>query len=188
MRRRDLVTGTVALVLAHTLPALAQEKTADAVRAEIRKMRQETLDQLYKDVPQARRNIRGAAGYAVFESVGAQVLFVGGAGGSGVVRDNLTGKDTYMKMASAGVGLGLGVKDTRLVFVFKKRDALKHFVDEGWQFGGQTSAAAKSDAQGASSGQLEVADGITVYQLTKTGLIAQASVQGTKYWKDETLN
>jgi lipid-binding SYLF domain-containing protein len=188
MRRRDLVTGTVALVLAHTLPALAQEKTADAVRAEIRKMRQETLDQLYKDVPQARRNIRGAAGYAVFESVGAQVLFVGGAGGSGVVRDNLTGKDTYMKMASAGVGLGLGVKDMRVIFVFKKRDALKRFVEDGWQFGGQSDVAAKADQKGGAAGDLEVADGITVYQLTQSGLIAQATVQGTKYWKDDALN
>jgi hypothetical protein len=31
-------------------------------------------------------------------------------------------------------------------------------------------------------------DGITVYQLTKSGLALQATIKGTKYWKDDELN
>jgi lipid-binding SYLF domain-containing protein len=32
-----------------------------------------------------------------------------------------------MKMASAGAGLGIGVKDYRLIFVFENEKALSHF-------------------------------------------------------------
>ena len=31
-------------------------------------------------------------------------------------------------------------------------------------------------------------DGIRVYQLTESGLALQATIQGTKYWKDPELN
>ncbi len=31
-------------------------------------------------------------------------------------------------------------------------------------------------------------DGMAVYQFTKAGLIAQASVKGTKYWQADKLN
>ena len=31
-------------------------------------------------------------------------------------------------------------------------------------------------------------DNMTIYQLTETGLALQATVKGTKYWKDESLN
>jgi lipid-binding SYLF domain-containing protein len=166
----------------------AADPTPAEVRASLRKMRQETLDELYQVESSARKAIRGAAGYAVFSQTGAHVLFLGGAGGRGVVRDNLTGRDTFMKMASGGVGLGLGVRETRLVLVFKKRDTLKKFVEEGWQFGGETAAVAKTGESGGAAGEVEAAPGIAVYQLAKDGLIAQASVQGTRYWKDDEIN
>jgi hypothetical protein len=31
-------------------------------------------------------------------------------------------------------------------------------------------------------------NGITIYQLTESGLALQATVKGTKYWKDDALN
>ena len=95
--------------------AVAADPTPAEVRASVREMRKDTLDELYKLEPSARKAVRGSAGYAVFSQTGVQFLLVGGAGGRGVVRDNLNGKDTFMKMAAGGVGLGLGVKDTRLV-------------------------------------------------------------------------
>ncbi|MBP7483460.1 MAG: hypothetical protein KA788_13060 [Lacunisphaera sp.] len=33
-----------------------------------------------------------------------------------------------------------------------------------------------------------VIDGVELYQLTKNGLALQATLQGTKYWKDRDLN
>ena len=36
----------------------------------------------------------------------------------GVVKNNKTAKHTYMKMGEVGIGLGLEVKDFRVIFVF----------------------------------------------------------------------
>jgi hypothetical protein len=41
---------------------------------------------------------------------------------------------------------------------------------------------------GAESGALEVAPDVWVYQITKNGLALQATLQGTKYYKDDDLN
>ncbi len=40
----------------------------------------------------------------------------------------IKGKETYMKMFSAGVGIGAGVKDFRRVFIFSTKEAFDSFV------------------------------------------------------------
>ena len=100
------------------------------------------------------------------------------------MRDNLNSRDTYMKMSAVAGGLGIGFEDTRTVLIFKKRAVLKEFLDKGWTFGGETAAAATVDGKGGATGELESPQGITIYQFTKTGLMAKGSVQGAKYWKD----
>lgn len=171
-------------------PAGAGDNQPDkaTLQADLRKMRTDTLDQLYRENPKARKEVRAAAGYGVFSIGGAQLLFVGGSGGRGIVRDNLTGKDTFMKVGSVSAGLGVGFKDTRLVLIFSNRTVLKDFLDKGWTFGGETAAVAKADDKGGSTGELESPQGIKVYPLTQTGLMAKGTVEGTKYWKDEGLN
>ena len=37
-------------------------------------------------------------------------------------------------------------------------------------------------------GGLSVSPGVWMYQLTDKGLAAEATVKGTKYWKDDDLN
>jgi hypothetical protein len=60
----------------------ASRSDKTTARAALRDMRKQALAELYQQDPKARVAIRGAAGYAVFESAGAHVLFVGGAGGA----------------------------------------------------------------------------------------------------------
>ena len=92
-------------------------------------------------------------------------------------------------MISAGAGLGVGVKDYRVIFVFENDKALSQFLDSGWSGSAQTDAAAKAgDKGGAYSGAVEVAPGVWVYQITKNGLALQLTLQGTKYYKDDDLN
>ena len=94
-----------------------------------------------------------------------------------------------MKMISVGGGLGLGVKDYRVIFVFENDKALAHFLDSGWAGSGQADAAAKvGEKGGAYSGAVEVEPGVWVYQITKNGLALQLTLQGTKYYKDDSLN
>ena len=53
----------------------------------------------------------------------------------------------------------------------------------------QVEAAAKSDDKGAALATAATAiPGVEVYQITKNGLALQATLQGTKYWKDRDLN
>jgi lipid-binding SYLF domain-containing protein len=166
---------------------MARSAAADK-RADIDEMAGEMLDELYKLKPIARDQIKKAAGYAVFSNVGVNLVFASFAGGRGVVVKK-GGKRTYMKMGSAGLGLGLGVKDFRAVFVFRSKDKLEAFLDKGWDFSGQADAAAKSDDKGAALALAEtVVRDVEVYQITKNGLALQATLQGTKYWKDKDLN
>ena len=52
----------------------------------------------------------------------------------------------------------------------------------------QADAAAKVEDKGAAVGGEITIDNMTIYQLTKTGLALQATIKGTRYWKDEALN
>jgi lipid-binding SYLF domain-containing protein len=111
------------------------------------------------------------------------------ARGSGLAVNCKTKKETFMKMVSAGAGLGAGVKDYRVVFVFETDDAFAHFLDSGWSGTAQADAAAKAGKSGgAYSGATELVPGVWMYQITKSGLAAQVTLQGTKYYKDDDLN
>lgn len=163
----------------------------DEQRAKIKKTSASVLKELYKLNPSAKEKVEKAEGYAVFSNVGVNLFVVSAAGGSGMVVEYGTLSDTvtYMKMGQAGVGLGLGVKDFRAVFVFTDKQKLKNFVEKGWDFSGEADAAAKSDDKGGAAGAAgSIGKGVEVFQITKNGLALQATLNGTKYWKNNDLN
>jgi lipid-binding SYLF domain-containing protein len=151
-------------------------------------MKNETLAKLYKVRQQARSQIAKAPGYAVFSDANVNVIFASFGGGYGVIKNNKSGKHTYMKMGEIGIGLGLGVKDFRAVFIFHDPETMNRFIESGWEFGGHADAAAKASDKGTAVGGEVLLDDITIYQLTESGLALQATVKGTKYWKDGALN
>jgi lipid-binding SYLF domain-containing protein len=179
----------IAVALVYFVPAQAHaESAADQISA-IHKMEDGTLARLYKEKPDTRREINEAVGYAVFDSGELAVVWVSAGYGHGVAHSNQNAKDTYMKMAKAGVGLGIGVKDFNTVFVFHEQKAFHDFTTTGLDLSGTADVAAKAGSNGgAVSGGADVLPGVSVYQLTDDGLLAQAMVQGTKYWRDDTLN
>ena len=180
------VFAVIAIALA-AAPAWGASK-ADKQK-EVQKVSRETLARLYKVQPSAKKAVEGAAGYATFSNFGMKILTAGGGTGSGMAFDNRTKKATYMKMVEVQAGLGMGVKKFRVVFVFDTQKGLNDFVNSGWEFGGQTTAAAKAGDQGlALSGAISVAPGVWMYQLTDTGLAAEITGKGTKYYKDSDLN
>lgn len=166
-----------------------KEPTKDQQRAAIRKERDQILTSLYKVHPAAKEKIAKAPGYATFNAGGVTVLFIGGTGGQGMAVNNATKKETFMKAAQISVGLGLGFKDQSLVMLFKSKEALDKFVTKGWEFGGQGSAAAKTARTGgaAAAGSVDFGD-FEVYQLTKNGLMVEATITGTKYSLDSEIN
>jgi lipid-binding SYLF domain-containing protein len=153
------------------------------------KMKDETLAKLYKTKPETKGMIKKAAGYGVFSNIGSYLFLLSTGRGYGVVVDNATGRNTYMKMAQIGAGLGLGIKDFKLVFIFRNKEVLNDFIEKGWEFGGQADAAVKSGEKGAAvGGELYIKSDIIIYQITEAGVALQATVGGTKYWKDKQLN
>jgi len=157
-------------------------------RAAINAMQAEVLNDLYAEKPSVRNQISNAVGYGVFDNANVNVILASFGGGYGVVQNQKTGERTYMKMAEAGVGLGAGVKDFRVVLVFHTDAALNRFVEQGWAFGAQADAAAKAGEKGAATGGEATVDNITIYQMTEAGLALQATIKGTKFWKDDELN
>ncbi len=158
-------------------------------RANVDQMRDTTITEFNTEIPGGKEIIKNSAGYGVFSNLNVNVIFVSGGGGYGVITNNKTGKKTYMKMGEAGVGLGLGVKDFRAVIVFHDKETLKTFIDSGWEFGGRADATAKTaDKGGAAEAAGTMNTGMSLYEFTESGIVLQATLSGTKYWKDSDLN
>lgn len=215
-----LVIAVLAVPTQAGLFGLSRDSNAEK-KAAIREQRDAMLVRLETAKPGMKLKIRKAAGYATFRQTDVNLFLLASANGSGVLHDNAAGKDVFMRMASLGGGVGLGVKDVSVIFVFHDAKVMRRFVDEGWQIGGKADASAKyqdtgvsaeqnvkanvdfrdgtvaasgsTDARagdGSTSSQANAAFGgaIEIFQFTESGLSLQATVSGTKYWKDSKLN
>ena len=186
----QLKFGICRLIITFIFSVCATTVTAGSPaedRKEYLAMKSKTLSDLYKIKPDVKAQIAKAPGYAVFSNANINVIFASFGGGYGVVQPKGS-KPVYMHMGEVGIGFGLGVKDFRAVFVFHDKATMDKFINSGWEFGAQADAAAKASDKGAAVGGEVVIDGITIYQLTESGLALQATVKGTKFWKNDKLN
>ena len=191
-------TRSVVIVLAMVLLSLALISCASAPLSKsekeqqqdsVRDMANATLTQLYAKNPAAKSEIAKAAGYAVFSDFGFKVIWLGGAGGSGIAVNNATKQETFMKMVEFQPGLGLGAAKFRLVFVFETLEAFNSFVTSGWEAGANAMASAKTKTEGgALAGAVSVSKGVKMFQLNDEGAIVGVSLTGAKYYKDKELN
>ena len=196
MTRRHFLTGfrCILVLLFFTLAAGSlsadDEKDNQKKRNDIQKMTQETLTRLYKAEPPAQAAIQKAYGYAVFSNTGVKILLGGSGNGRGMAINNKTQQKTYMKMFEIQAGLGMGVKKFRVIFIFDNQKVFDSFVNSGWDFGGQASAAAKTSPEkgGSMQGATSVSEGVWMYQLTDKGLALEITAKSTKYSKDDDLN
>ena len=186
MNRRMMVL-TMAAALAASGIAFGADKAKE--QAEVRKAGQDALAAVYKLQPSARKAVESAAGYAAFSNFGMKILVAGGGSGKGIAVNNKTKAMTYMKMAEIQAGLGFGAKKFQVVWVFETEAALNNFVNSGWEFGGQATAAAKAGDKGSAyQGAVAVSPGVWIYQVTDKGLALELTAKGTKYYKDDDLN
>ena len=186
MKRHGAAILTLALLLA-SLPALAVGEKVDkrqAKREAIDGMARAALERLLTENEGANQLAGRAVGYAVFDSFKAAFVISGG-GGVGVAVNSETGKRTYMKMGTGGIGLGIGGQSYQVVFVFENQEVFDRFVKRGWQADAAANAAAGTSGKNFDA---SFSHGLTVFQLTNRGLLAQADVSGTKYWKMKKLN
>lgn len=184
--RKTLTVCVLALLLLGA--CVMSGGTVAQKRSAVQDMKSAVLNELYAEKPDVRQQLGDAPGYAVFSSANVNLILASFGGGYGMMHNNRNGQDVYLKMGEFGVGLGAGLKDFRVVMVFHTQEAMDRFLEYGVAFGAQADAAAvASDQGGAVGGELQL-DNITVYQLTQTGLALQATIKGTKYWRDDELN
>lgn len=164
-------------------------QTIEQQRLVILKANSSILRKLYETEPRAKILIERSSGYAVFSDYGMKIFIAGGGSGNGAVYPANSEKITYMDMLELQAGLGLGITSFQMIYVFQTRQAMGDFINSGWTFGGQVSAAAKYENQGDSyQGAQLVAPGILAYQLIDSGLAVDITAKGTKYYKNSKLN
>ena len=186
---KRLVSVLTIFLLVVAIPvALAEEEEketkSDVKREEVDAKADGTLNQLLGDSPKAKELYDKAHGYAVFGNW-KFAFGISGGGGRGVAVNKGSAERTYMKMGTVGVGFGLGGKKYQVVFLFEDEKRFNGFVEKGWQ--ADTSATAAAGTASAQAGAGFV-NGIAIFQITDSGLMAQADVAGTKYWKYKKLS
>ncbi len=165
---------------------LGDSDTPAETRAKLDAMAQNSLARLVAEHENARPLVEESAGYAVFDT--RQVEWgVAGAYGRGVAVDKASGQHTYMRMGSAGLGIGFGIGgfDTQVIILFETPAALQTFITQG------VDATAEAGTMvGENKDQLTMGfvDGRAVFLLTKEGWKVSAKIAGARYWRDERLN
>jgi len=183
--RHLLKLGVLSLSLL-AVSAFADDKAAK--QAEVVKSTQAAMERFYKAKPELKATVAKAPGYGVFTTYGVSFL-IGGSGGTGLVRDNKSGKNTFMKVGAASAGLQLGAAQTEMLIVFKTPAAMNKFIESGWEVTNTATASAGASGAMAGGGKGEMAlQDAETYTLTKNGLEAGLSVGGSKFWKDKELN
>lgn len=142
MKATQLLTITTFAVLLLGLSAQAglfgpKGDSEEEKRQTVLKQRDEMLAELSMTKPELKDRLQKAAGYPSFKQTDMNLFLLASGRGYGALRDNKTGKDTFMCVASLGGGVGLGVKDLRVIFIFNDAKVMQQFVEQGWQFGGK---------------------------------------------------
>lgn len=148
-------------------------------------MAETTIDELKMTRPEAARLLDDAYGYAVFDTTKGG-LIVTGSGGTGVAM-KVKGKNdpTFMRVGGAGIGLGAGLENYKLVLLFHDQKVYDEFVAGEWNASASAQAAAGREGE-AQEGNWE--NGVAVFRMTDKGLIAQIDVSGLKFWASDKLN
>src|SRR5690606_36279167 len=100
-------------------------------RQEIDARSEATLNMLFETQSSVRSLYDRAAGYAVFTATKSGFIVTGG-GGTGVAVDKSSGRRTYMRMGTGGIGLGIGAQRYDLVILFETDAHLDRFIQGGW--------------------------------------------------------
>ncbi len=185
MKKIFAVLMVATLIGFNTSMTVASAKGSNGEKRDaIDKMSTDTLKELYKNRQQSKKFFDSAYGYAVFNNLKISLMISAG-GGQGVAVDKSTKKRTYMKMGTAGINIGLGAQKYQVIFLFEDKKTFDEFVNKGWQADANANAVAGTKGLNA---EAAFQNGIAVYQITEAGLMLQADIAGTKYWKNKKLN
>lgn len=142
-----------------------------------------TIQRLYSTVPGSRELVAKSRGVLVFPSVLQAGFVVGAEYGKGSLR---VGGSTvgYYSTTSGSFGLQAGAQSKALIFLFMTQDALDKFRESnGWSAGADASVALLKMGANGKIDTSTATKPVTAIVLTNAGLMADASLQGTKVSK-----
>jgi lipid-binding SYLF domain-containing protein len=156
----------------------------ESKRMKLDETAEEALNALFDENAKAKELYDNSYGWAVFDNL--KLAFgISGGGGNGVASVKESNQRTYMKMGTGGLGFGLGANKYQVIFFFQDSKTYDNFVNKGWQADAGATASAGTNSAEAKTGFV---NGIAIYQMTEKGLMANADIAGTKYWKNDKLN
>jgi len=137
----------------------------------------EAVEAFKKADPSLQPFWEASAGYAVFPKVGKGGFVVAGAHGTGLLFEKgaVTGETS---LSQASIGLQAGGQSFSEVIFFETADALAAFKKGEWTMSAQVGAVAAAEGAGKNA---KYKEGVAVFTLVRTGLMAEAAVGGQKF-------
>ncbi|WP_310630898.1 MULTISPECIES: YSC84-related protein [unclassified Paraburkholderia] len=142
-----------------------------------------TMSRLYAMVGGSQELVSKARGVLVFPSIVKAAFIAGAAYGEGSLR--VSGSTVgYYSSAAASFGFQAGAQSTAIIFLFMTQEALDKFRNSaGWSVGGDVQVSLlKVGANGTLDTRTATAP-VSAIVMTNTGLMADASLSGTKVTK-----
>lgn len=139
---------------------------------------QQTIRLFQKTDPGMQMFFDQAYGYAVFPDVyKGGILLLGGARGDGFVYEQgrLIGRSSITQI---NVGPQLGGQAFAEIIFFRSQSDLEDFKKGNYELNAQASAIVVTAGVATNS---EYSDGVAIFALPKSGLMAEASVGGQKF-------
>lgn len=151
-------------------------KTPTEQIASLEKLHKETLDELYREYPEAREQIKKSAGYVIMDNSVVKIPMFGAGSGYGIAINRIKKTQSYVKMLRLDIGWGGGARHVRPVLIMYDQKEFESFVKGKWIFNSGGEASAKAGDTGsagrASSNELEREKTHDFYLLTEAGVSA----------------
>ncbi len=170
-----------------TVDLLSNEATPEDTRAKLDAMATNVLGRLLTQNAEASALFAQSHGYAVFDMRKLSLLPATAGVGRGVAVSRETGQRVYMNMGSGGVGLAVGIGgfESQVVILFETAADFQDFVTLGYEATAETGAVIGEDK---TEQVVRFVDGRSFFVLDRKGWRVKATVGGTRYWADKSLN
>jgi lipid-binding SYLF domain-containing protein len=187
MTRRELILIGSTTLLAACSTSTGGTADPGAKRREIDAGVDNALAELYANAPGSRELAEKARGILVFPKVVSAGFVVGGSYGQGALRK---GPDTaaYYSVGAGSVGLLAGAQSKAMYLFFMTQEALQKFeASNGWTAGADASVVIANVGANATIDTKTSQAPIIGFVRTNAGLMANLSLDGTKFNKLTTL-
>lgn len=166
---------SIAMVLMMSMMFVTSAQTKKDKK--IMKDAEKAKKELVKADPGLKKFFDDSAGYAIFPNVGKGGFIIGGASGNGVLYQDGTAKG-MADLKKVEIGFQAGRQAIIEVIFFETDEDVTDFEEEKFQFSANISAVALKSGVSANA---KYKDGVAVFTLPKSGLMAEASVGGQKF-------